>query len=411
MKIGLLSLQSDLAEAAGVRARWQPFWRELAERVGGSVTPADPERADEFDLYLVNAMTGGTERKFVEALPRLRPPVRLLSASFLNSLPASEEMLAFARRQGVAAELVHGTPEHVAAQLKSVARVARLHRRLAGARAGIVGGPSDWLIASEVSSAEVAARYGVVLLTRSMEELLEDIRAVNEADARAQAGAWRSAAAGLREATPGDLLGAARMYLGLRVLCARHDLKAVTVRCFDLLTALKNTGCMALSQLNDEGLVAGCEGDVPALVSMMMASSLAETPAFMANIADVSPDGRELWLAHCTIAGRLTRRHVLRSHFESGRGVAIQGELAEGPVTIFRLGRPGLDHAFLCGGELQENTDFQDSCRTQVRIRLPRGTDYFHHRPLGNHHVLAPGDLTGDLRRFLEESGATWESA
>ena len=50
----------------------------------------------------------------------------------------------------------------------------------------------------------------------------------------------------------------------------RH-LDACVVRCFDLVTDLRTTGCLALSWLLDQGVVAGCEGDIPATLTMVWA--------------------------------------------------------------------------------------------------------------------------------------------
>ena len=55
----------------------------------------------------------------------------------------------------------------------------------------------------------------------------------------------------------------------LREVAAEHHLDAVTVRCFDLVTSAYTSGCLALSALNDRGVVAGCEGDVAATMALL----------------------------------------------------------------------------------------------------------------------------------------------
>jgi L-fucose isomerase-like protein len=114
-------------------------------------------------------------------------------------------------------------------------------------------------------------------------------------------------------------------------------LQGLTIRCFDLLTAVHNTGCLALARLNSEGLVAGCEGDVPAMLSMMIARSLLGVSGFQANPARIDPESGEMLFAHCTIPFNLVERYEYDTHFESGIGVGIHGEFPEGPVTVFKL--------------------------------------------------------------------------
>ena len=63
----------------------------------------------------------------------------------------------------------------------------------------------------------------------------------------------------------------------------RYDLIGVSVRCFDLLDTVCSTGCLGLSILNSLGVYGGCEGDMPALLSMAILGSLTGQDQFMCN--------------------------------------------------------------------------------------------------------------------------------
>ena len=65
---------------------------------------------------------------------------------------------------------------------------------------------------------------------------------------------------------------------------------------------------------------------------------LLDVTPWMANPAQLDADRNSLWLAHCTVPRTLVESYRLRSHFESGLGVGIQGSLATGPVTLLRTG-------------------------------------------------------------------------
>ncbi len=104
----------------------------------------------------------------------------------------------------------------------------------------------------------------------------------------------------IRKALP----GAHQIYLALKTVVERHQLQGFTLRCFDLLTAVRNTGCMALARFNSEGIVAGCEGDVPAMLSMMIAQVLTGMSGFQANPARINPETGEILFAHCTVSIR-----------------------------------------------------------------------------------------------------------
>lgn len=118
----------------------------------------------------------------------------------------------------------------------------------------------------------------------------------------------------------------------------KNDLNAVTVRCFDLLP-LNVTCCLSLSKLNDEMITAGCEGDIHAAITMMLLSQITRRPTFMANPIDYDVATNSLLIAHCTIARDLCSSDVLRTHFESGKSVAVQGILNEGLSDVWTLAR------------------------------------------------------------------------
>ena len=75
----------------------------------------------------------------------------------------------------------------------------------------------------------------------------------------------------------------------------------------------------------------------------MWAHELLELTPWMANPAQLDPARNMLWLAHCTVPRSLVESYRLRSHFESGLGVGIQGALPAGPVTLLRIGGKKMD--------------------------------------------------------------------
>ena len=42
-----------------------------------------------------------------------------------------------------------------------------------------------------------------------------------------------------------------------------------------------------------------------------------------------------------------------------------------------------------------------DLCRTQMRILLPDGTDYFTTAPISNHHMICKGHWAGLINEFF----------
>ena len=194
---------------------------------------------------------------------------------------------------------------------------------------------------------------------------------------------------------------ALKIYNGFKAIVNKYKFDGITVRCFDLLEIYKNTGCLGLSLLNDEGIMAGCEGDIPALISMVILHNLTDGPVFMANPSSIDINQNEIILAHCTLPLNMPDEFYLKTHFESGLGVGIKGVIGEGEATIFKLSRDGKEY-FVSGGEITENLDSENLCRTQIRFRMNEGVKYFLQNSQGNHHLICKGDYSEIVREFFK---------
>lgn len=91
----------------------------------------------------------------------------------------------------------------------------------------------------------------------------------------------------------------------------------MTISCFKILEQIDTTGCLALSLLNDEGIIAGCEGDLQSVFTLLAVKTLTGKGGFMANPSMITSRTNELVLAHCTVGLKQTERYVIRNHFES----------------------------------------------------------------------------------------------
>ena len=348
-------------------------------------------------LDLIYVRTGGAEGIFKALLPEMlaRGIERyyLLTSGKSNSLAASLEILSYLRQQGLKGEVLHGSDAYVAERIHILEKVQEARARLREMRIGVIGQPSDWLIASQADPIALLDKLGVRMEEVPMEELLAEIGKASGEPAPAE----QEMAPKVREAYP----GAVKIYNALKVLVERHGLDAFTLRCFDLLTTVGNTGCLALACFNSEGVPASCEGDVPALVSMMVAHALTGVTGFQANPARIDTETGEMLFAHCTIPFNMVEDWQFDTHFESGIGVGIHGLFPEGPVTVFKVSGDLKRHC-VAEGELLGNQYEQNLCRTQVILRLtPADARYFLTDPIGNHHIIIPGRCRAMLEELL----------
>ena len=349
------------------------------------------------DLDLIFVRTGGTEGLFKEVFPSLEGRIVLLTSGKSNSLAASMEILSYLNQQGREGEIIHGNASYIAGRITTLAKVGMARKKLEGQNLGIIGRPSDWLISSDPDKEAMKAKLGINLVDIDIEELIEEYGRTEfmplETDVNIPEGLKKYSE------------GAFRIYRALKSVIERHSLSGLTLRCFDLLDTLGNTGCLALAMLNAEGIPAGCEGDVPALVTMAIGQALTGTCGFQANPSRIDPQTGEMLLAHCTVPFNMVRSYSFNTHFESGIGIAIHGEIPEGDATIFKVSGD-LSRNFCCPAEILRNQYENNLCRTQIVI-IVKGSansicrDYFLKNPVGNHHIVFSGDRTPLFEAFM----------
>ena len=235
-----------------------------------------------------------------------------------------------------------------------------------------------------------------------LERVYKIYERINDNEVGASCAAVASQALACREGTPEDMLKAMRLYRAVKRICKEEKLSAVTLSCFKIIEQIGTTGCLALAMLNDEGILAGCEGDLQSIFTLLAAKALTGKAGFMANPSMINARTNEIILAHCTVGLKQTEKYVIRNHFETETGIGIQGILPTGDVTILKCGGECLDEYYLSTGTLTENTNYINMCRTQVRVKLDTPADYFLKNPLGNHHILIHGNYEMVLNEFLQ---------
>ena len=385
MSIAIYTLTSKLHDEEAVGAVTREFLNSL--EVDHEFKGSDYADYGSHSLDLIYVRTGGTEGIFKRLLSELQAkserPFYLLTSGKSNSLAASMEILSYLRQNDFKGEIIHGKPDYISKRIRLLTKVGEARQSLKGSKLGIIGEPSDWLISSVADKDTVMRRLGISLVDIPMQELLDVITVTPLRESNEQA-----SADAIRYALP----VANQIYDALKMIVEKHQLQGFTIRCFDLLTAVHNTGCLALAKLNSEGVVAGCEGDVPAMLSMKITQSLLGVSGFQANPASINPETGEMLFAHCTIPFNMVERYEFDTHFESGIGVGIRGYMKEGPVTIFKVSGD-LSRSFIEEGELIHNQAKPDLCRTQQVIQLshPDKASYFLTNPIGNHHIILPG--------------------
>ena len=395
-------------------------------------------------------LTGGTESLFIklfgENCSRLSN-ITIISDAYHNSLAASQEICTWLYNNGVQHRHIH-IPLHspdatlnrlptllcaespapqrcecnagVAATSAEAATAEAAGAKAAGTKAasdeatsadalvkalggctiGLIGEASPWLIASGIDKEALSERCGVSFREISIGTLADKYLGYRElwknhtlsAGARAELDEvlCRFSCSLEGDRTTEDLSDAAIMYLALASICKEEHLDAVTVKCFDLLSFCKTTACLALALLNDNGIIAGCEGDIPSICTMLAIYKALGRPSFMANPASIDSDNLSIDFAHCTIPTVMVESCTLPSHFESGIGIGINGEVPLGNYTLCKLSGKTLERSLICNGRLVKGEYLSNRCRTQVRFIFESKAEFdaFCKARVGNHIIL-----------------------
>ena len=390
-------------------------------------------------------LTGGTESLFIklfgENCSRLGN-ITIISDAYHNSLAASQEICTWLYNNGVQHRHIHiplHSPDATLNRLPTLlcsespapqrtechsevaatsteaagtkaasteatsdeaATADALVKALGGCTIGLIGEASPWLIASGIDKKALSERCGVSFREISIGTLADKYLGYRElwknhtlsTGARAELDEvlCRFSCSLEGDRTTEDLSDAAIMYLALASICKLEHLDAVTVKCFDLLSSCKTTACLALALLNDNGKIAGCEGDIPSICTMLAVYKALGRPSFMANPASIDSDNLSIDFAHCTIPTAMVESCTLPSHFESGIGIGINGEVPLGNYTLCKLSGKTLERSLICNGRLVKGEYLSNRCRTQVRFIFESKAEFdaFCKARVGNHIIL-----------------------
>ena len=232
-------------------------------------------------------------------------------------------------------------------------------------------------------------------------------------DVQRLAEAYRLQAQEIVEPKPSDIREAARCYFALKRLLEDEHGDALMMSCLQGLAKPHKHAppCTGFMSLHDEGIVAGCQSDLDATLTMMLGSQLLGKPGFMHNpswnIAENLYFG-----AHCTCPSKMggpeavARPYILRSHSEAGWGCVPQVLFPEDqPATMlhyFPEKEPRM--VVYTGRVIRCHPKLPGGCRTNFTMKID-GVEEASQLVSGSHQVLFFGDHGKQLKAFCRLHG------
>lgn len=381
MKVNIFPIVSSLHEETRINEQTEILLNELINASNHEFNIVGIDDLYNADLSLILIQSGGSEGLFLSNFDKLKEPYYLLTYGHNNSLAASLEILSYVKDNNLKGEVLHGNTEYLNNRINTLLSKST--------RLGVIGKPSDWLIASQVDYKKAKELHNVELIDIDIEEVVKLYKIEENYNIS-------------YDFDENEIIKSTKLHAVLSKIVKKYNLDGMTVRCFSLLDKINTTACLGLALLNDKNITSTCEGDIPSMISMHILSKVTGCPGFQANPSRIDVVGKKMVLAHCTLPLSMTESYTLDTHFESGIGVAVKGKMKEETITIFKLSKD-LKNYFVTTGKIIRNLNESNLCRTQIEISVDENVEYFLSRPYGNHHIIVYGDYRQQITEYMSK--------
>jgi len=396
----------------------QAAYRELSALAGDCphclITESDPVTPPAGDCLVVVPMSGAVQKNILTAAAQYDSAV--LYGAYIRgnaSAQVCEQMLynnAAPTLMDTWAVLHRTLPRVMlalnAAQLADKLQVLQAYYHVRGARLLKIGETEPWVVSNADSTDVYTRQLGVEIVPVAQSELAALYLAATDAQGQLYYDWFTAHSQGCKEPTEADLRNASRMAWALITLLDKYNADGCALACFNLLQT-GTTVCLGVSYLNDcTGKVAACECDMDSAVTMLLMKKLTAAKLWMAN-PGLQPDG-SINFSHCTGPICLLNQPlpcVLRSHHESGIGVALQIEMPVGQTLTACRVSDNMTKMTIHRGVTVAGP-YEPACRTQMHVRL-QDTDHYLRTALGCHQVFAFEDIAQKLTDLAGLLGLT----
>ena len=311
---------------------------------------------------------------------------------------------------GIRHQLFYGMPddERVLGEISDFAQAAAVKKKLSQARLGVLGGRAISAYPTTADPIQVKKIFGVEIEHIDQMVLLQkaEQKSTEERSALVDRIKKRYGSVQVPEET---LKKSASVYLVLKEIIAQNKLDMVSVKCIGEFMDSYCSCCLALSMLNDEGYICGCQCNINAMISGYILSELSGSPHFFGDVNMVDPGTAEARMINCgSVPGRLAENDKeirIVEQYEymgTGRGACTYFCCKEGPVTFGTLGRKEGRYIMhiASGTAVQKPLSELEHVRTwaQAFIKLDGDPLMFYRNLRCNHSVFAYGEYRNVLR-------------
>ncbi len=293
------------------------------------------------------------------------------------------------------------------------AAAARALAQLAGGKITVIGKHPDGFDTCEYDGALLQDLAGIEVHSVSLAELFDKAR-----------GADSGRVAAVQHKVAGELSGldavdAEQLERSFRVYCALEDVhresgaQGLAVRCWpEMFTEYGCAACGPMAMMNGRRVPAACEADVNGAITQLLLQTLADEPAWMADLVDISAADDTAVFWHCGLAPLSMRdpESEAEATIHSNRKMPLlhQFTIKPGRITLARLSRARNQvKLMIAGAEVLRAPRAFTGCSGTVRFDRPAADVCAHilDEGLEHHFALAYGEHRPALRAVAERWG------
>lgn len=201
-------------------------------------------------------------------------------------------------------------------------------------------------------------------------------------------------------------------YLAATEVMSEHGCNAFTIECFELCASLEPwnrrfTPCLTHALLKDTGYPSACEGDVNALLAMIVEMYLSRKAVYMGN-PTINKKTNILNIHHSVASLKMggidngESPYGIHNFTDAGFGATLRHDFSKNKGQTATVGRfnPSGTKMLITKGEVVGGGGLEGlGCAQNVDIRLPNGYEFWREsQNFGHHLAFVYGDYINKIR-------------
>lgn len=281
-------------------------------------------------------------------------------------------------------------------------------KSLSQSRLALIGGIASGFYDLYFDERSLRSKFGIAVFNHGLDEVLQKVKEYKESRVAQILGEIKNEGMN-KNVELKYLQKGARVYLALEEIAKENDYQALAISCWPKFQSeYQFDVCSTLGRLNQNHIVASCEGDVVSALSMLLLNYLNHQQSTLMDLVKFDTSDNSLLMWHCGPTAQCwanKERVKYSTHYIDKFGVINDMVFQPQPLTIMRTTQEGREMLLVKGDILASNKKSYDGSRGWVGNLKQKGkrisaldfinTILIHRFP--HHFPIASGELVNEL--------------